>query len=147
MHMLLKRVQLDPEVTIGELLVDGKFECYVCEDTVREVLGQPVEKWKVYGKTAIPYGSYKVTITWSNRFGRLLPILHDVPGYSGVRIHPGNSAKDTEGCLLPGLVRTANGVGHSRPACDYLLPKIDRALKSGEPVTIEIANASAEAPA
>jgi hypothetical protein len=138
MRMLLSRVQLDPEVTIGELSIDGKHECFVCEDTVREVLGQPVESWKVHGKTAIPYGVYQVVITWSNRFGRLLPLLVDVPGFQGIRIHPGNSASDTEGCLLPGLVRSAMGVGHSRPACDYLIPKIDRAIKSGEGCSIEI---------
>lgn len=147
MHLLLKRVQLDPDVTIGALSIDGEHFCWVCEDPVREVPGEPVEAWKVYGKTAIPHGVYKVVITWSNRFGRLLPLLVDVPGYSGVRIHPGNTAADTEGCLLPGLVRSAKGVGHSRPACDYLLPKIDRAIKAGEGCTIEIVSAPEGEPA
>lgn len=105
---------------------------------VREVAGQPVAQWKVPGKTAIPYGTYNVVITWSNRFGRLLPLLENVPGYTGVRIHAGNTSADTEGCLLPGRVRHAKGVGQSRPACDQLLPKIDRALKAGAKVTIEI---------
>jgi len=144
MRMMLERVQLDADVTIGALSIDGEHFCWVCEDAVREVLGQPVEAWKVYGKTAIPYGAYRVDITWSKRFGRLLPILLNVPGFAGVRIHPGNTSADTEGCLLPGLVRNAKGVGQSRPACDYLIPKIDRALKAGEAVIVEIVRAAEE---
>jgi hypothetical protein len=144
MKLLLQRVQLDHDVTIGRLLVDGAHFAWVCEDPVREIVGEPVEQWKVYGKTAIPYGTYKVDITWSPRFGRLLPLLLDVPGFTGVRIHPGNTTADTEGCLLPGLVRAAKGVGQSRPACDWLIPKIDQALKAGQPVTIEIVDGREE---
>lgn len=140
MHMILQRLQLDPDVTIGELSIDGHFECWVCEDTVREdpVGARPVESWKVPGKTAIPYGTYAVQFTPSQRFKRDLPILIAVPGFEGIRIHSGNTAADTEGCLLPGLQRGADGVGQSRAACDFLFAKIDRALKTGEAVAIEI---------
>jgi hypothetical protein len=138
MELLLKRIQLDPDVTIGYLYVDGQPEFWVAEDPVREVAGGPVAEWKIKGNTAIPYGTYAVQITWSNRFGRLLPLLIGVPGFEGIRIHPGNGPADTEGCLLPGLYRHAKGVGHSRAACDALIPKIDRALKAGDHVTIEI---------
>jgi hypothetical protein len=138
MEMKLVRCELGPTVTIGKLFVEGSFECWVCEDTVREREGVPVAEWKVKGETAIPYGTYAVQITWSNRFGRLLPLLIGVRGFEGIRIHPGNGAADTEGCLLPGLYRHALGVGHSRAACDLLIPKIDRALKAGDVVTIEI---------
>jgi hypothetical protein len=146
MHMLLKRQQIDPDVTIGYLYIDDQPEFWIAEDPVREVAGKPVGDWKIHGKTAIPYGTYAVQITWSNRFGRLLPLLIGVPGFEGIRIHPGNGPADTEGCLLPGLYRHAKGVGHSRAACDILLPKIDRALKAGDHVTIEIV-AAQEQPA
>ena len=73
---------------------------WVLEDQVREVVGEPVSEWKVPGKTAIPAGRYKVLITFSNRFQKLMPQLMDVPGFTGVRIHAGNTAADTEGCLL-----------------------------------------------
>lgn len=144
MRMLLTRVQLDPDVTIGELKINDEFFCWVCEDPVREVLGQPVASWKIPGKTAIPYGFYKVIINWSNRFGRLLPLLLNVPGFEGIRIHPGNMPADTEGCLLPGLQRGVKGVGQSRPACDWLIPKIDRAIQSGEGCTIEVCRVAEE---
>jgi len=89
--MQLERVQQDADVTIGALACDGAFVCWVCEDAVREVPGQPVEAWKVPGKTAIPTGHYRIEVTMSARFKRLLPILVAVPGFEGVRIHPGTS--------------------------------------------------------
>lgn len=135
--MLLERVQIDPDVTIGALSIDGDFECWILEDPVREVKGQPVAQWKIPGKTAIPYGIYAVQITWSNRFGRLLPILIAVDGYVGIRIHAGNTVLNTEGCLLTGTDRYARTLGRSRMALDALIPKIDRALHMGG-VSIEI---------
>jgi len=80
--------------TIGELHRNGLFVCYTLEDVVRPV-GE-----KVYGKTAIPYGTYPLVITYSNRFKRLLPLVENVPMFSGIRFHRGNSAVDTNGCIL-----------------------------------------------
>jgi hypothetical protein len=116
MKMKLDRLQLDPDVTIGALSIDGDFACWICEDTVREVAGQPVASWKIAGKTAIPRGTYRVDITFSNRFQRDLPLLVDVAGFVGIRMHPGNKATDTDGCLLPGEDRLPNGVARSRIA-------------------------------
>ena len=138
MELTLERLQLDPDVTIGALSVDGDFECWLCEDAVREVKGQNVYQWKVPGQTAIPYGTYKIDITPSNRFKRDLPILLSVPGFDGIRIHPGNTAADTEGCLLPGLDRMAKSVGRSRAAFDALFSKLKEAKNKGEPITIEV---------
>ena len=76
------------------MYLDGEFYGYTLEDTVRKP-GQ-----KVPGKTAIPAGSYKVTVTYSPHFKKLLPLINDVPEFDGVRIHGGNSAADTNGCLL-----------------------------------------------
>lgn len=131
MNLTLSRVQLDPDVTIGRLLVNGAFECWTCEDTVRS---GP----KVYGQTAIPGGTYPVVVTRSQRFKRDLPLLVGVPGFEGIRIHPGNTAADTEGCILPGLDRLPKGVGRSRLAFDALFAKICAAREAGETVTIYV---------
>lgn len=138
MNLTLQRLQLDPDVTIGSLDVDGQWQCWTLEDTVREVPGQPVAAWKIYGQTAIPYGRYRVQVTPSPRFKRDLPLLLDVPGYAGVRIHPGNTAADTEGCILVGADRYAKSVGRSRLAFDNLLIEINQALRRGQPVWLHI---------
>lgn len=126
----LVRRWLTSQSTIGELKVDGKRVCYVLEDVVRPD--------KVYGKTAIPQGEYEVLITWSPRFQRMLPILVDVPNYQGVRIHPGNTADDTEGCLLPGTTRLDDRVGESRKAFEKVFALIEGAIKRGDEVRIRI---------
>lgn len=128
--------------TAGRLYVDGKFECFTLEDQVREVPGKPVAEWKVYGKTAIPRGIYPVTITWSPAFKKKLPLLHGVPGYAGVRIHSGNKAEHTEGCILVGLDDgnpNDSWLGRSREAMNQLQPKIQAALDAGEEVILTIA--------
>ena len=117
--------------TIGKLFVDGVFECYTLEDVVRP------EGEKVFGETAIPYGEYDVTITYSPHFQRDLPLLLSVPNFEGVRIHPGNTAADTEGCLLVGESRDSTSIHNSRAAFDALFPKIRDAINAGEKVTIE----------
>lgn len=133
MNLTLHRIQLDPDVTIGQLAIDGAPYCYVCEDMVRPP-GAP----KVYGQTAIPAGRYRVVITWSPHFNRMLPLLVNVPGFEGVRMHPGNTASDTEGCLLPGLDRLPKGVGRSVLAFEPLMSKIAAAIDAGTDVYIEV---------
>jgi len=137
----VERQIFDDESTLGELFIDGAEECFVLEDAVREVPDKPVEEWKVAGKTAIPYGTYKLIINHSQRFNRDLPLLLDVPGFSGVRIHPGNTAIDTEACLLVGRRRGEDFVGESRAAFGLLYPKLVAALAAGDEITIEIAKA------
>jgi hypothetical protein len=89
--------------TIGKMFIDGVFACFTLEDEVREVEGQPVSEWKIKGATAIPAGSYRVTLEHSARFGPDTPTINDVPGFQYIRMHAGNTAADTEGCLLLGL--------------------------------------------
>lgn len=137
-EFVLTRVQVDDDVTIGDLTIGGHHICWVCEDAVREVPGQPVETWKIKGKTAIPYGRYQIKRTFSNRFQRTTPQLINVPGFAGIRIHAGNDAGDTEGCPLPGLERRAKGVGQSLLAMievEKWLSAIDR---NGAEAWIEI---------
>lgn len=121
MKLTLIRTQKNKNETIGELYVDDEFECYILEDVVRE------PGVKVYGETAIPYGTYNVTITYSPRFKRNLPLLNNVPNFSGIRIHPGNFHRDTEGCLLPGTGKTENSVTNSRMAFKKLYEKLEKA--------------------
>ena len=101
MKLTLRRIHYDPDYTVGELFIDGVKHCFTLEDTFREV-NAPVTTWKIPGKTAIPTGTYKVEVTFSARFTKPLPILVDVPGFEGIRIHPGNTSSDTEGCILVG---------------------------------------------
>lgn len=117
--------------TLGKLYIDNEEFCYTCEDKVREK--------KIYGVTAIPTGTYKVIVTWSNRFQKILPLLMDVPGFAGIRIHSGNSDADTDGCILVGLERTAEGVARSRDAMAKLMPKLNDAFHNNEEITIEVA--------
>lgn len=139
MNIVVERLQRDPDVTIGSMTVDGQWQCWTLEDTVREVRGQPVQQWKVYGKTAIPAGRYQVDLTVSARFKRLLPLLMGVPGFSGVRIHAGNTAADTEGCILVGNDRLAKSLARSQLALAPLMVKMAEAKRKGEAIWLEIA--------
>lgn len=141
MKLRVERQIFDDESTISELLVDGAHECYVLEDKVREIPDTPVEEWKIPHLTAIPYGEYKLVINHSQRFNRDLPLLLNVPGFTGVRIHPGNTQADTEGCLLVGRTKGDEFVGESRAAFGLLYPKLVAAIEAGDEVTVEIAKA------
>ena len=135
----LKRTDFSPVSTIGELTLASKFLAYVLEDKTRA----PTEV-KVFGATAIPYGRYQIIITKSERFSKLtgkdvfLPLLVDVPGYAGVRIHSGNKPEDTEGCLLVGTAKSLDWVSGSHDALAKLLPMLRAQLTAGEKVFITI---------
>ncbi len=135
MLMILQRQPSADGATIGELSIDGVHECWTLEDVVRP------PGVKVPGQTAIPAGRYRVTVTFSNRFQRLLPLVNDVPGFTGIRIHPGNTAADTDGCLLVGVTKGANSVGQSRMAFEPLFAKIVAAVQDGGECWIEVRDA------
>jgi hypothetical protein len=130
MEIVVQREHTGAGCTLGALSIDGVFECWTLEDVVRPP-GQ-----KVYAQTAIPPGTYRVELTMSNRFKTVLPLLENVPNFQGIRIHPGNTAADTEGCILVGQTRTHNSVGSSRAAFDKLLAKM-RAAKGEIWITIQ----------
>lgn len=126
MKLVLKRFDFRDKSTIGELSIDCKAFCNICEDKDRGLdsrmpLAQ-LKQMKVPAETAIPYGTYKVIINWSPRFKRMLPLLLDVPAFEGVRIHTGNTHKDTEGCLLTGKDTKQGTVGNSRYWFNKLMP-------------------------
>jgi hypothetical protein len=135
MKLLLERVTMTDKSTIGRLYINGVFECFTLEDRDRK-LEDGGEK--VFGETAIPRGTYPILVTFSNRFKEELPILKGVPQFEGIRIHPGNFAKDTEGCILPGSGVGTDMVLNSRAAFSKLFHKIDAALNGGEEVSITI---------
>lgn len=130
MELQIKRTDFSEESTIGELSVNGVFECYTLEDKVRPV--------KIAGKTAIPSGRYEVIINFSQRFQKQLPLLMNVPNYEGVRIHSGNTAANTEGCILVGETKTENFIGESRWAFNRLFEKLKIASET-EKIFLEIA--------
>ena len=124
--------------TPGKLYLDDIFHCYTLEDVVREVEGKPVEEWKIKGDTAIPKGTYKIVIDFSVHFQRNLPHILDVPGFTGVRIHSGNTIKDTEGCILVGSGKVGDTITGSRNAFSALFTQLQFALVQGDSVSIEI---------
>lgn len=131
---------------LSVLKIDGEHRGYVCEDKDRGLTSAmsaaDIASKKIYGKTAIPTGRYRVTVTYSNRFRRQLPLLHDVPGFSGIRIHSGNDHTHTEGCLLPGKTyQVVNGdyqVLRSREMMKELEEEISEAIKNNEIIWCEI---------
>jgi hypothetical protein len=137
MHLELKRNYFADKFTVGKIFLNGQFICYSLEDTYREIDNEPVSSWKIMGQTAIPKGTYNISVTMSQRFQVKLPLLADVPGFSGVRIHTGNSSKDTEGCILVGSTwdGKSDWLGASKLAFSPLLQMIQ---DSKEPVTISI---------
>jgi hypothetical protein len=142
MELHLNRDIRTPKSTTSALTVNGVPECFILEDYDRGLkqsmpLDQ-IKQLKVPGKTAIPSGRYKVIINMSNRFGIELPLLLDVPGFEGVRIHPGNTAENTEGCLLPGVTRTKDFVSSSRVAFNKLFEKMKEAKRLKQDIFITI---------
>jgi Family of unknown function (DUF5675) len=138
MEIVLQREASTRNCTPGTLSINGAFECFTLEDVVREVAGQPVALWKVDSKTAIPVGTYQVTIDFSNRFERQMPHVLSVPGFDGIRIHSGNTAADTEGCILLGKQRALDDVMQSRDAFAAFFPKLQAAISAGERVTLTV---------
>lgn len=105
MELLLERKWLKEEYTIGRLYINGVFFSNTLEDKVRDINKNGTfdcGEFKIKGHTAIPYGKYEIDVTYSPKFKRELPILLNVPSFEGIRIHRGNTNKDTSGCILVG---------------------------------------------
>lgn len=137
MELTLKRKLSFDDHTVGALSVDGKYFCDVLEDTERlfwNVFGK-LTGIKVYSKTAVPRGRYRVTMAYSNRFKKRLPLLINVPQFEGILIHSGNTVADTSGCLLVGTIDKKNEkiiAGTSTPAITKLVALIEKAEKTGK---------------
>ncbi|MGE0329682.1 MAG: DUF5675 family protein [Ramlibacter sp.] len=142
MNLTLQRTHAIDGRTFGVLLADGRFVCWTLEDAVREVPGQPVAVWKVKGATAIPAGAYRVTLENSPRFGPDTLTVNDVPGFTGVRMHAGNTEADTEGCPLLGMAVEVRGIvgGQSGPAVKIVRELVRQARMAGQTVRMDVIN-------
>lgn len=138
MYLQLIRENMGDTATEGKIFTNGTEECFTLEDKDRK-LEDGGEK--IYGKTAIPRGIYQIKLTYSNRFKRILPLLIDVPQFTGIRIHIGNYSKDTDGCILVGADNKKEDddfIGQSKVAFDKLFAKMEEAEERDEEITIEI---------
>lgn len=129
MEILIKRIAKTDTYTIGNLYLDGQFFCNTLEDTDRRLSDNQsllyIKAKKIFSKTAIPTGTYKVELTYSPRFKRILPLIVGVKGFDGIRIHQGNFPKNTEGCILVGKNTFKGGISESKETLEKLLKKLD----------------------
>ena len=138
MKIELVRIAFKSTYTIGKLYVDGKYFSDVLEDVDRGLDSSMTEseilEKKVKGETAIPTGHYVINITYSPKYKRMMPLLLDVKGFSGIRIHSGNTAKDTGGCLLVGKNKKVGMVLESRDTYQRLF----KMMEGQKDITIDI---------
>jgi hypothetical protein len=134
MLLEVKRLYKKDTYTIGVLMVDGEKFSDTLEDKVRDLKSEK----KVYGETAIPAGKYKVVMSMSSKFKRVMPYLENVPQFTGIMIHPGNTIKDTLGCILVGENKKKGQLINSRKYSDELNKRINEAIERKEQVWIEV---------
>ncbi|GAB3919434.1 DUF5675 family protein [Larkinella terrae] len=133
MEITVIRKVFTGESTISDYSVNGVVSGFILEDRDRglttEMPLSQIKQLKVFGKTAIPNGRYEIAVNFSNKFKKFLPLLVNVPGFDGIRIHPGNSEVDSLGCLLPGTERQKDRVLNSRKAFSALFSQISAVIK------------------
>lgn len=131
MEVVRRREWANDECQIGELYVNGKRFSYTLEDPVRK--GK-----KIFGQTAIPAGTYEVLVNTSARFRKLMPLLLQVPGFEGVRIHSGNTAADTLGCLLVAYSKASNNRKIYNQVAGAAFEDLMRILVDADSITLTI---------
>lgn len=143
MKLSLRRKFKGPKYTIGDLSIDGTFFCNTIEDVIRELPDTcpNTSRWipckckeKIYARTAIPTGTYKVTLEYSPKFKRKMPYLHGVPHFLGILIHWGNTEDDSGGCIIVGENSVKGKVINSRAT----FKKLYALLEKEKDITIEI---------
>ncbi len=134
MEITLKRIYFRDTYTIGAIQVDGK---YLMDSLEPRAIDWHKEK-KVAGVTAIPEGRYRIGLAYSKTFKRMMPYLKNVPEFTGVMIHTGNTAKNTRGCILVGKNTTVGALSESRIHFNRLYPQIEDAIKSGQEVWLTV---------
>lgn len=140
MRLTLKRIANRKDYCIGKLYINGKYFCDTLEDVDRglddSMTEEEIRNIKVKGQTAIPTGIYTVLLTYSPKYQKIMPLINNVKGYSGIRIHSGNSSKDTEGCLLVGKNTVVGRLTDSRNTFNALFKRLQQ--KGSNKITIEI---------
>lgn len=150
---MMLTLQREPgeHATPGTLTADEgrQYHAFTLEDPIRERAGEPVSAWKIRGNTAIPAGLYRVALTPSARFKRVMLQILDVPGFAGIRIHNGDGPEDTEGCPLVNYRRHPTDperlADYDRRAMIDLELLVAAAIENGEEVQIQICNPVTEA--
>jgi hypothetical protein len=135
MKIVVKRNQFLQGCTLGIMDIDGVRMGYTCEDVDRHLEQGGT---KIPGKTAIPRGTYPVIMSFSNRFQKALPELLDVALFDKIRIHGGNSAADTEGCILLGGTLIPAGVANCAVPVQRVVALLEAAEERGEKSTVEV---------
>lgn len=141
MQLTLERKELTATYTMGKLLVNGVAVCDTLEDPVRDLNKNGIfdngEK-KEYGNTSIPYGTYEIKLVNSPKYGTIMPRLMNVNSFEGILIHPGNTVKDTLGCILLGKAASKGTLINSRKTFDEVFLILKKAVKNGESIHITI---------
>ena len=141
MNITLNRIAKKAKYTIGKLYINDQYFCDTLEDTDRgltqSMTEQQIGSKKVYGETAIPTGTYRIIISYSNKFKKQMPLLLNVPGFAGIRIHSGNTEKDSLGCILVGKNKAVGKVLESRDTYSKLFSILQEANKK-ETIKINI---------
>lgn len=142
MEILVERKHKKKDYTIGKMYINGEYFCDTLEDTDRGLTQimtlSEIKEVKEYGCTAIPTGRYKVAYTYSNRFRKHLPLLLQVPAFEGVRIHSGNTHRDTEGCILLGENKAVGKVLNSRKTMNEFMSVLNPIIEEGGEIWITI---------
>ena len=142
MELKLIRKYRKTDYTIGILYINNKYFCEILEDTDRGLKDsmslEEIKKIKIKDQTCIPYGKYQILMTYSPKYKKIMPLVNNVKGFEGIRIHSGNTNKDTSGCLLPGFNKIKGQVINSRETFNKLYSLIQTAINNKENVTIEI---------
>lgn len=142
MELKLIRKYRKTDYTIGILYINNKYFCEILEDIDRGLKDsmslEEIKKIKIKDQTCIPYGKYQILMTYSPKYKKIMPLVNNVKGFEGIRIHSGNTNKDTSGCLLPGFNKIKGQVINSRETFNKLYSFIQTAINNKENVTIEI---------
>jgi hypothetical protein len=142
MELKLIRNEFSDQSTIGDLYINDAFFCHVLEDKDRglssEMSTDEIKEKKVYGKTCIPYGRYEIIMSWSNKFKCIMPLVANVKGYDGIRIHKGNTELSSLGCILVGMIKQKDRILKSTEAFDRLYVLLQDTCKAEKVfITIE----------
>jgi hypothetical protein len=142
LELTLVRHQFTQDSTIGSLYMNNQLICFTLEDKDRNLFNchtiEQIKSVKEYGKTAIPYGKYKVVLAYSNKFGQAMPLISNIKGFSNVLIHKGNRPEETLGCILIGMNYGKDIIYQSTKAFERLYPIICRYCRDMEGVTLTI---------
>ena len=139
--LTLNRFAFRETYTVGKLTVDGKYLCDTLEDKNRDMNHNGEfdnGEVKVFGETCIPFGRYRVTLTYSDKFKRVLPAVWNVNSFSGIRIHAGNKPEDTHGCILVGENKVKGGLINSRAWEERITEMIRGWIAEGHEVYLNI---------